>query len=54
MTYTDPQTPTPERVVEVRTERNNTGWLVAGVVAVVAVIAVAFMLTRPSAPTQAN
>ncbi len=52
MTYTDPSLPPvqrqPERVVEVRRESSPLGWLVAGVVAIVAVIAVAFMLTsRP-------
>lgn len=44
MTYIDPQMP-PERVIEVR-ERNTTGWMVAGIVAIVAVIAIAFMLTQ--------
>ena len=52
MTYTDPQIPPTERVIEVR-ERNTTGWMVAGIVAIVAVIAVTFMLTqRPSETTQ--
>jgi hypothetical protein len=52
MTYTDPQDPRPERVVEVRRD-SNAGWLVAGAVAVVAVIAVAFMvMQRPDGPTQ--
>jgi predicted permease len=45
MTYVDPQSPLPPRVVEVRREGGSTGWFVAGIVAVVAVIAVAFMLT---------
>ncbi|MDI1363508.1 MAG: hypothetical protein PSX79_01335, partial [bacterium] len=45
MTYVDPQVPPTERVVEVR-ERNTTGWMVAGIVAIVAVIAVVFMLTQ--------
>jgi len=45
MTYVDPQAPHPERVVEVRREGGATGWFVAGIVAIVAVIAVAFMLT---------
>ncbi len=50
MTYIDPQVPPTERVVEVR-ERNTTGWMVAGIVAIVAVIAVAFMLTQRPADT---
>ena len=45
MAYVDPQVPPTERVVEVR-ERNTTGWMVAGIVAIVAVIAVAFMVTQ--------
>ena len=45
MTYIDPQVPPTERVVEVR-ERNTTGWMVAGIVAIVAVIAVVFMLNQ--------
>jgi hypothetical protein len=45
MTYVDPQAPHPERVVEVRRGGGATGWFVAGIVAIVAVIAVAFMLT---------
>ncbi|KRA57853.1 hypothetical protein ASD79_16205 [Caulobacter sp. Root655] len=45
MTYVDPQGPHPEHVVEVRREGGTTGWFVAGIVAIVAVIAVAFMLT---------
>ena len=45
MTYVDPQAPHPERVVEVHREGGATGWFVAGIVAIVAVIAVAFMLT---------
>lgn len=51
MTYVDPQIPPTERVVEVRRESNSTGWIVAGIVAVVAVIAVAFMLTQRPADT---
>jgi hypothetical protein len=51
MTYVDPQIPPTERVVEVRREGNSTGWIVAGIVAVVAVIAVAFMLTQRPADT---
>jgi hypothetical protein len=43
MTYVDPQAPHAERVVEVRRGGGATGWFVAGIVAVVAVIAVAFM-----------
>lgn len=63
MTYTDPSLPhaaqpaapaahvQPERVVEVRRETSPMGWLVAGVVAIVAVLAVAFMVTaRPPEP----
>jgi len=46
MTYVDPQIPPAERVVEVRREANTAGWMVAGIVAVVAVIAVAFMLNQ--------
>ncbi|MBC7668089.1 hypothetical protein [Caulobacter sp. DWR2-3-1b2] len=45
MTYIDPNAPLPPREVVVRREGGATGWFVAGVVAVVAVIAVAFMLT---------
>lgn len=53
MTYVDPQVPPTERVIEVRREGNTAGWLVAGVVAVVAVVAVTFMLTsRPNDLTQ--
>ena len=53
MTYVDPQIPPTERVVEIRREGNTTGWIVAGIVAVVAVIAVAFMLNqRPADTTQ--
>ena len=44
MTYVDPQVP-PERVVHVRREGGATGWFVAGAVAIVAVVAIAFMLT---------
>ena len=53
MTYVDPQVPPTERVIEVRRENNASGWVVAGIVAVVAVIAVTFMIVqRPSALTQ--
>jgi hypothetical protein len=45
MTYVDPQAPPPERVVHVRREGGATGWFVAGAVAIVAVVAIAFMLT---------
>jgi len=45
MTYVDPQTPPPDRVVHVRKEGGSTGWFVAGAVAIVAVVAIAFMLT---------
>ena len=45
MTYIDPHAPQPERVVEVRREAGATGWFVAGAVAIVAMVAVAFMLT---------
>jgi hypothetical protein len=45
MTYVDPQGPPPERVVHVRREGGGTGWFVAGAVAIVAVVAIAFMLT---------
>ncbi len=45
MTYVDPQAPPPERVVRVRREGGATGWFVAGAVAIVAVVAIAFMLT---------
>ncbi|MFZ0266219.1 hypothetical protein, partial [Caulobacter sp.] len=44
MTYVDPQDP-PERVVHVRREGGATGWFVAGAVAIVAVVAIVFMLT---------
>ena len=54
MAYVDPQVPPTERVVEVR-ERNTTAWMVGGIVAIVAVIAVAFMLTqRPGDLTRAQ
>lgn len=45
MTYVDPQGPPPERVVHVRREGGATGWFVAGAVAIVAVVAIVFMLT---------
>ena len=49
MTYVDPQRP-PERVVHVRREGGSTGWFVAGAVAIVAVVAIAFMLTAARGP----
>jgi len=45
MTYIDPNAPLPPREVVVRREGGATGWFVAGAVAIVAVVAVAFMLT---------
>ncbi|CAN5225057.1 hypothetical protein BH10PSE4_BH10PSE4_40050 [soil metagenome] len=45
MTYVDPPSPLPPREVVVRREGGATGWFVAGLVAIVAVVAVAFMLT---------
>jgi hypothetical protein len=45
MTYVDPQGPLPPRQVVVRREGGATGWFVAGAVAIVAVVAIAFMLT---------
>jgi len=45
MTYIDPNAPLPPREVVVRREGGGTGWFVAGAVAIVAVVAVAFMLT---------
>ncbi|MET3664499.1 hypothetical protein [Caulobacter sp. 1776] len=53
MTYTDPQTPPPERPVERHVEvresgSNNAGWLIAGMIAIVAVVAVGFLMMRPS------
>jgi hypothetical protein len=45
MTYVDPNAPHTERVVRVRREGGATGWFVAGAVAIVAMVAVAFMLT---------
>lgn len=45
MTHVDPQGPPPERVVHVSREGGATGWFVAGAVAIVAVVAIAFMLT---------
>jgi hypothetical protein len=44
MTYVDPNIPPPREVV-VRREGGATGWFVAGAVAIVAVVAIAFMLT---------
>jgi cytoskeletal protein RodZ len=53
MTYVDPQVPPTERIIEVRRESSASGWVVAGIVAVVAVIAVTFMIVqRPSQLTQ--
>ena len=45
MTYIDPNAPMPPRQVVVRREGGATGWFVAGAVAIVAMVAVAFMLT---------
>jgi hypothetical protein len=45
MTHIDPNAPLPPREVVVRREGGSTGWFVAGAVAIVAVVAVAFMLT---------
>ena len=45
MTYIDPNAPLPPREVVVRREGGSTGWFVAGAVAIVAMVAVAFMLT---------
>jgi len=45
MTYIDPNAPLPPREVVVRREGGATGWFVAGAVAIVAVVAIAFMLT---------
>jgi hypothetical protein len=45
MTYIDPNAPLPPREVVVRREGGGTGWFVAGAVAIVAVVAIAFMLT---------
>jgi hypothetical protein len=58
VTYTDPQTPPPqaplqERRVEVRESGSgNAGWLIAGMIAIVAVIAVGFLMMRPNGPDQ--
>lgn len=58
MTYTDPnvpppQTPPPERRVEVReSSGGSAGWLIAGMIAVVALVAVGFLLMRPTGPDQ--
>lgn len=58
MTYTDPnvpppQTPPPERRVEVRESGGGSaGWLIAGMIAVVALVAVGFLLMRPTGPDQ--
>ena len=53
MTYTDPQTPPPvdDRSAGPR-GANTTPWVVAALVAVVAIIAVAFMVTNQTAPDQ--
>ena len=49
MTYTDPQTPPPERRVEVRESGSgNAGWLIAGMIAIIAVVAVGFLMMRPA------
>lgn len=52
MTYTDPNIPPPERRVEVRERGGTTGWLIAGMIAIVAVIAVGFLMMRPTGPSQ--
>ncbi len=49
MTYTDPNIPPPERRVEIRERSSGSaGWLIAGMIAVVAVIAVGFLMMRPT------
>lgn len=54
MTYTDPNVPPPERPVERHVEIRErsgggaAGWLIAGMIAIVAVIAVGFLLMRPA------
>lgn len=52
MTYTDPNLPPPERPVErhveIRERGGVGGWLVAGMIAIVAVIAVGFLMMRPT------
>lgn len=45
MTYSDPHATGQPREVVVRKEGGATGWFVAGAVAIVAVVAIAFMLT---------
>jgi hypothetical protein len=57
MTYTDPNVPPPERPVERHVEirergSGSAGWLIAGMIAIVAVIAAGFLLMRPSGPDQ--
>lgn len=57
MTYTDPNIPPTERPVERHVEvresnGGSAGWLIAGMIAIVAVIAVGFLLMRPTGPDQ--
>jgi len=53
MTYTDPQTPPPVDTRPTATRgSSSTPWVVAALVAVVAIIAVAFMVTSRTAPEQ--
>jgi hypothetical protein len=57
MTYTDPNLPPTERPVERHVEirersSGSAGWLIAGMIAIVAVIAVGFLLMRPAGPDQ--
>jgi len=55
LTYTDPTPPRPVPEVHVTDNRgsNTTAWVVAAVVALVAIIAVAFMVTNRSAEPDA-
>ena len=57
MTYTDPNVPPTERPVERHVEirersSGSAGWLIAGMIAIVAVIAVGFLLMRPAGTDQ--
>lgn len=52
MTYTDPNIPPTEHRIEVRERSGTTGWLIAGMIAIVAVIAIGFMMMRPTGPDQ--
>jgi uncharacterized membrane-anchored protein YhcB (DUF1043 family) len=54
MTYTDPNIPPTERRVEIRERGGTTGWLIAGMIAIVAVIAVGFLMMRPTTTTDPN